>query len=231
MAGKVEIVRVLLDRLKELSYEIQTSIAQQDFVSAGFAWQQIETLVGLLEMSWPSVSAPKEIGELRRHCYFIGYYIPRRNSEMIQSNAQDCSTDLGKLELALDPLRLMSRPGLLARVQSLPESLSKVYALEAISALEVGAYRAAIVTAGASLEDFARRSYETAFGNPSKDLDFNEVIEKLEQTPHGRLKAETIATLHMLRVYRNLTAHPSDLKDPEGYAAPLVELACKALER
>jgi len=226
-----EVTRAILERLQSLSTQLSLSVAKKDEAMTKSTSDQMKSFLGVLELSWPAPELPRNFGDLRRHLEFVDYYTLRKNWEWVESNSTDCPKDLAALNAHLVPLEGRSRPRLRAEVDALPPSPARPLALEAIAALEAGAYRAAIVAAGASLESLARRTYEAATKRKSKGLDFNEVIKELEGLPVGGLGKEELAIVDLLRLYRNLTAHPSEFQNPEGFAPPLVELACNMLRQ
>jgi hypothetical protein len=80
------------------------------------------------------------------------------------------------------------------------------------------------------METRARRTYESVVGHPSGGLKFYEVIDELEaRDAKGAVRQIDIPALGILRVYRNLTAHPTDFPNPDSVAPALVELACEIL--
>ena len=77
--------------------------------------------------------------------------------------------------------------------------------------------------------DGTARVWESATGKRSKNQDFIEVIKELEGLPPERVHAQHLAMANALRIYRNLTAHPSEFEDAKAYAPGLVQLACATL--
>ncbi len=142
----------------------------------------------------------------------------------------DCLADLAGLSSQLALVAGRIRPGLRVRVEGLPVGPDRDYALEALASLGAAANRAAIATAGAAMETRARRMYESVVGQPSGGLKFYEVIDELEaRDATGAIRQIDIPALGILRVYRNLTAHPTDFPNPDSVAPALVELACELL--
>ena len=72
----------------------------------------------------------------------------------------------------------------------------------------MAAYGPAIVSAVTSLEGLLRELFKKKFGRDSADLDFKSVVDKLEA--EGHLTRSEAPLLQVLRLFRNLTAHPAD---------------------
>jgi hypothetical protein len=230
MAGLSEVASAIIDRIRSLAGQLVAAAAKQDAGEVVAVAAQMESYAELLELSWPTPEPGDDLGNLQRHIRFSSRYGAQGKWADMSRDPTDCLTDLAGLSSRLALVAGRIRPGLRARVEGLPSGPDRDYALEALASLGAGACRAAITTAGAAMETRARRTYESVVGHPSGGLKFYEVIDELEaRDASGAVRQIDIPALGILRVYRNLTAHPTDFPNPDSVAPALVELACEIL--
>jgi hypothetical protein len=230
MAGLSEVSTAVIERLRGLAGRLEVSAQKQDTNEVVALASQMDSYVQLLELSWPTSDPGDELGNLKRHIRFSGRYAAQGKWAEMRSDPTDCLTDLAGLSTRLALVAGRIRPGLRARVEGLPDGPERDFASEALASLGAGASRAAITCAGAAMETRARKLYETVVGQPPGRLTFYEVIDELEaRQATGGIGQIDVPVLSILRVYRNLTAHPTDFPNPDSVAPALVELACETL--
>ncbi len=229
MGASFNVAFAVADRLRNLAQVVSLRIAERNLEETKCLVDQMDFLAALLKLSWPLPEIPPPVGKLVQHIDFLERFALKTNWEMMKSNADDFPRDLEGIGASLRAEQPAIPPALGAGIAALPEGISKSFLLESVASLEAGAYKAAIVMAGASLEHYVRETYESATGKRSKNLDFIEVIKELEGLPPGRVHAQHLAMANALRIYRNLTAHPSEFDDAKAYAPGLVQLACATL--
>lgn len=231
MMGTHDVTRAIVRRLRSLSTDLLAQIASRNSATVTQTTSQMLELSDLLPLCAPTIETLPASSDLTRHLKFVLHFTPKSNWDWALSNARDADNDIGKLEKSVEKLSEGVRPALRDLVAGLPPGDAKDLAEEAVAALGVHAYRAAIVCAGASLESIVRESWEGAFNKRSKRIPLNTLISDLEGLTHGELAKDKAAVVHMVRIYRDLTAHPSEFKDAEANAPPLVELACNMLRQ
>lgn len=230
MAGLSEVASVIIDRLRTLAGQLVAAAAKQDTNEVVTIASQMESYAQLLELSWPTPEPGDDLGNLQRHIRFSSRYGAQGKWAEMTGDPTDCLTDLAGLSSRLALVAGRIRPGLRTRVEGLPEGPDRDYALEALASLGAGACRAAITAAGAGMETRARSIYASVVGQPSSGLTFYKVIEELEAgEKNGAIRQIDLPVLGILRVYRNLTAHPTDFPNPDSVAPALVELSCEVL--
>lgn len=230
MAGLSEVASAIIDRLRSLAGQLVAIAAKQDTKEVVAIASQMESYADLLELSWPTPEPGDDLENLQRHIRFSSHYGAQGKWAEMSRDPTDCLTDLAGLSSRLALVAGRIRPGLRARVEGLPGGSDRDYALEALASLGAGANRAAITAAGAAMETRARSIYATAVGQPSNGLTFYKVIEELEtREKGGAIHQIDLPALGILRVYRNLTAHPTDFPNPDSVAPALVELSCEIL--
>jgi hypothetical protein len=230
MAGLSEVASAIIDRLRALAGQLVAAASKQDAREVVAVASQMESYAELLELSWPTPEPGADLANLQRHIDFSIRHGAKGKWTEMSRDPTDCLADLAGLSSQLALVAGRIRPGLRARVEGLPGGPDRDYALEALASLGAGACRAAITTAGAAMETRARRTYESVVGQPSGGLKFYEVIDELEaRDANGAIRQIDIPALGILRVYRNLTAHPTDFPNPDSVAPALVELACEIM--
>lgn len=230
MAEQSEVVSAIIDRLRTLAGQLVAAAARQDATSVVSVASQMYSYAEILELSWPTPDPGDHLGRLKRHIDFSRRRAAEGKWADMVRDPTDCLADLAALSSRLAIVASRIRAGLRARVEGLPEGPERDYALEALVSLGAGANRAAITSAGASMEGRARKLYASLVGRPSRGISFYVVIDELEErSKGGAIRQMDLPVLGILRVYRNLTAHPEDFPNPDAVAPALVELACEIL--
>jgi hypothetical protein len=230
MAGLTEVTATLIERLRRLAGQLVESARKHDVDETVSIAAQMESYAELLGMSWPTPDPGDDLQNLKRHVRFSGRHGARGNWDEMRSDPTDCLTDLAGLSSRLAIVSGRIRLGLRERVEALPPGPERDFATEALVALGAGANRAAITSAGAAMESRARRTYAAVTGGDSGGMPFFEVIRELEsRETTGGVRQIDLQILGILRVYRNLCAHPTDFLNADSVAPALVELACETL--
>ncbi len=145
---------------------------------------------------------------LQRHVRFISVYLDRSDLRMIRSNVRSLRPDMVALRAKCASALPPPDPALVGKPVELPAGPFKRQYAEAVASFGAGAFGPAIVSAVTSLEGLLRDLFKTKFGYESKDLDFKSVVDKLES--QGHLTRSEAPLLQILRLFRNLTAHPAE---------------------
>ena len=80
-----------------------------------------------------------------------------------------------------------------------------------------------------SLEGLLRNLFTKKYGRDSGDLDFKSVVDKLES--EGHLTRSEAPLLQVLRLFRNLTAHPADYSPTKEDAIMVLNYVFPRLKR
>ncbi len=144
---------------------------------------------------------------LQRHVRFVGLYADRNDLRMVSGNIRS---------LRPDTLALRSRcasiippdPQLVGKPIELPSGPFKRQYVEAVASFQAAAYGPEIVSAVTSLEGLLRALFKRKFSHESGDINFKSVVDKLGA--EGHLSGAEAPLLQILRLFRNLTAHPAD---------------------
>jgi hypothetical protein len=127
---------------------------------------------------------------------------------MIRGNVRSLHRDTLALRSKCASAISSPDPQLVGKPVELPWGPFKRQYVEAVASFGAGAYGPAIVSAVSSLEGALRGLYKRKFARNSGDLDFKSVVEKLEM--EGHLTRAEAPLLQVLRLFRNLTAHPAE---------------------
>jgi len=201
-------IEALLDDLDSFVTLLQTAADRGDFEEIGRRAEAVLAGVRSLGEALPEDLKKGPYRNLQRHTRFVGYYTERANLRMVRGNVRSLRPDTLALRTrcvsAVSPLdaQLVGTP------VELPAGPFKHQYVDAVASFGAAAYGPAIVSAVSSLEGVLRDLYKRKFGHDADSLRFSSVVDKLES--EGHLTRAEAPLLQILRLFRNLTAHPAD---------------------
>jgi hypothetical protein len=145
---------------------------------------------------------------LQKHVRFVGLYTERNDLRMVRGNVRSLRPDMLALRTKCASVIPAPDPALIGGPIELPPGPYKRQYVDAVASFGAGAFGPAIVSAVCSLEGLLRDLFKRKFGRDSGGLDFKSVVDKLEV--EGHLTRAEAPLLQVLRLFRNLTAHPAE---------------------
>lgn len=97
MPGQTAITEAILEQLRVQAGHLVTAVASKDVPGTLSICSQMESLVKLLEVSWPSVGLYPDLDNLKRHIRFPARYAPRGRWDEAAADPQDCLRDIANL--------------------------------------------------------------------------------------------------------------------------------------
>jgi hypothetical protein len=147
---------------------------------------------------------------LQKHVRFVEIYTRKADIRMVRGNVRSLRPDTLALRAKCASTLPSPDPALVGKAVELTSGPYKRQYVDAVASFGAGAFGPAIVSAVSSLEGLLRDLFKRKFGRDSSEFDFKSVVDKLET--EGHLTRAEAPLLQVLRVYRNLTAHPADFQ-------------------
>jgi hypothetical protein len=221
----------VLGQLLTEAQSLDAAVSRHDVAASAAITRTMNSLVSILEMCWPQSRLLADLGNLKRHISFPEKYAPRGEWERIGSDPKDCLKDIAGLKKQLTAEPQWVPPTLEADALALAPGAERELALEAVVCLQAGANRGAIVLAGLAMETRAREIYLRSTGTDSKGLTFYEVIDELDDLEKAKkVGSAELRVIDLVRLYRNLAAHPNDFAEADFIAPGIVAIAVGLLK-
>jgi hypothetical protein len=221
----------VLTQIATEAKNLDAAVTRHDAAATAAITRTMNSLVSILETCWPQSRLSAELGNLKRHIQFPEKYAPRGEWGRIAADPKDCQNDIAGLtkQLASEPQWIP--PTLEADVLALPPGGERDLALEAVVCLQAGANRGAIVLAGLASETMARRIYQDTTHSDPKNLTFYDVIDRLDDLEKAnKIQTAELPVINLVRLYRNLAAHPAEFAEADFVAPSIVALAAGLLK-
>ena len=201
-------IEILLDDLDSAVASLQMAASRADFDEIRHRTEPVLAGVRSLGDVLPEDLKKGPFRNLQKHVRFIVLYTERNDLRMVSGNVRSLRPDTLALRIKCASALPSPDPQLVGKPIELSEGPFKRQYVEAVASLGVGAFGPAIVSAVTSLEGVLRALFKRKFGRDSGSLDFKTVVDKLES--EGHLTRAEAPLLQILRLFRNLTAHPAD---------------------
>jgi hypothetical protein len=201
-------VETLLDDLDSAVISLQSSIETSDLEEIR---RRTEPVLAGVRSLGDVLSEDLKKGpyrNLQRHVRFVEFYTGKKDIRMVRGNVRSLRPDMLALRTQCASTLLSPDPALVGKPVELPAGPFKRQYVEAVASFEAGAFGPAIVSAVTSLEGVLRNLFKRKFNSDSADLDFKAVVDRLES--EGHLTRVEAPLLQVLRLFRNLTAHPAE---------------------
>jgi len=198
-----------------------------DFSKIRAHLDKIRAYVRALKDDLPEEIKKKELTKLEQHAIFIERFSNKRDLIMVKRNVLALRPDIGNLASAIK--RKAQQEGFLALDLSGLDVSESEYIQEANKCFSAGAYRAAIVMAGCSLESEMRRVFEQKFHKSSQGINFSSVIEAIEKA--GGLSASESVLINLVRGFRNISGHPSGARFSKTDSQNILQLTLEQLKK
>lgn len=222
----------LLSQLATEALALDAAISAQDAHATAAITRMMNSLVSILETCWPQSRLAAELGNLKRHISFPAKYAPLGEWARIEHDPKDCQSDIAGLRKQLASVPQWIPPTIEGEVLSLAPGSERELALEAVVCLQAGANRGAIVLAGLAMETRARSIYQHATGTDPMPLTFYDVIDALDKLAKAsKIGAAELPAIDIVRLYRNLAAHPNEFAEADYVAPQIVALAIGLIKR
>jgi len=247
----IEKIKNVLDRIEKLT-ESLTYLIQQKDESLIKVLNDIEELMSDSETEMSLINDYIKIQDYKRHIYFIRYYFKKfEDYKKLESSGYITKEEFDKMKsdvfeliwsgnasFILDEIKA-SREELIKRINKLNFYLKKLREKpisdiesrklfeESLKCFSIGCYKASVVMAGASLENLIRKRYYDSTGKSSDKMTFFETIEELEKIK----ETKKLPIIHLARIYRNLSAHPSKEEFDLDKAGSILTLIYDELEK
>jgi hypothetical protein len=210
VAGMIVGLADLVDQLDDAIRNLAEVLEKADLASAGSAVGALQATVRAVNQLLPAdLKKPK--GAFRRlqdHTQYVKIYFDRQDAKYVQSNVASLRSDIVRLRAELAPFAFDSTGDPPINVEELPSGPAKRSLSEAVASCKAGAYGPAIVSAVNALEGYLRTlRFERLHADPGRGR-LVDVIGELEE---GKVLSGAESPLsHVLRIYRNYSAHPSE---------------------
>jgi hypothetical protein len=225
-------IDAVLSQLTNEALCLDVAVSAKDAYATAAITRVMNSLVSILETCWPQSRLAAELGNLKRHMSFPEKYAPRGEWARIEHDPKDCLSDIAGLRKQLASVPQWIPPTIEADALSLPPGSERELALEAVVCLQAGANRGAIVLAGLAMETRARSIYQHATGTDPMSLTFYDVIDELDKlTKASKIGAVELPAIDIVRLYRNLAAHPNKFVEADFVAPQIVGIAIGLLKR
>jgi hypothetical protein len=221
----------VLTHLVTAAQSLDEAVGRHDAAATAAITRSMNSLVSILETCWPQSRLIPDLGNLKRHISFPEKYAPRGEWDRIVGDPRDCVKDVSGLKKQLTSEPQWVPPTLEADVLALPPGAERELALEAVVCLQAGANRGAIVLAGLAMETSALGIYQQSTGTNPTGLKFYEVIDELDDlAKENKIRAAELPVIDLVRLYRNLAAHPTDFAEADFIAPQIVAIAVGLLK-
>ena len=201
-------MEVLLDDLDAAVGSLQSAASRGDVDEIRHCTEPVLAGVRSIGETLPDGLKGGPYRSLQKHIRFVGIYTDRGDLRMIRGNVRSLRPDVLALRARCAAVLPPVDPVLVGKPVELPAGPFKRQYVDAVASFGAQAYGPAIVAAVTSLEGLLRGLFRKKFGRDSSDLDFKSVVDKLET--EGHLTRAEAPLLQILRLYRNLTAHPAE---------------------
>jgi hypothetical protein len=201
-------IEALLDDLDSAVTLLQSAADSDDLGEIGRRIEAVLAGVRSLGDLLPETLKKGPYRNLQRHVRFVGYYIERTDLRMVRGNVRSLRPDTLAVRTKCASAVSSPEAPLVGKPVELPSGPFKRQYVDAVASFGAGAYGPAIVSAVTSLEGVLRDPHKRKLGRDSGDLHFKSVVDKLES--EGHLTRSEAPLLQILRLFRNLTAHPAE---------------------
>lgn len=220
----------LLDQLDDAVRDLTAALNRGGIESAGGAVDAIQASVrGINQLLPKDLKRPK--GAFRRlqdHAQFVRIYFDKHNAAYVRSNLASLQTDRVRLRAELSPFAFDSSGEPPVNVEELPSGPAKRSLHEAVVNYRAGAYGSAIVSAVNALESYLR---ELRFERLLTDRGRGRLADVIGELESGNVLSGAESPLaHVLRLYRNYSAHPSEFTASVADARMVIQFIFEKLK-
>jgi len=201
-------IEALLDDLDSATAALQSVVDSDDLEEIRRRTETVLAGVRSLGDVLPQDLKKGAYRSLQKHVRLAGLYIDRKDLRMVRGNVRSLRPDTLALRTRCSAVFPSPDPALVGKPVELPSGPFKRQYVDAVASFEAGAFGPAIVSAVTSLEGLLRGLYKSRFSRESSGVDFKSVVDKLEA--EGQLTRAEAPLLQVLRLFRNLTAHPAE---------------------
>ena len=219
LAGLIE----LLDDLDESISNLLSSLGLDGLSSSGLSVDSMIAAVRAVNDLLPrEMKKPNgAFRQLQKHARFVQLYFDRQNLPYVRSNATALNKDRVRLRAEVAPVIAEVAAELPINVEELAAGPAKSCLREAMTNFRARTFGSAIVSAVNALEGFLRDLRRRRLKIEPQKGRLADVIDDLT---NGEVLTKTEAHLtHVLRLYRNYSAHPSDFAPTSEDAGMVIQ--------
>jgi hypothetical protein len=220
----------LLDQLDDAVRDLAVVLDRGGIESAGSAVDALQASVrGMNQLLPKDLKKPKGAFRLLQdHAQFVRIYFDRHNAAYVRSNLASLQSDRVRLRAELAPFAFDSSGEPPVNVEELPSGPAKRSLNEAVVNYRAGAYGSAIVSAVNALEGFLRN---LRFERLHTDRGNGRLVDVIGELEGGKVLSGAESPLvHVLRLYRNYSAHPSEFTASIADARMVIQFVFEKLK-
>jgi HEPN domain-containing protein len=220
----------LLDQLDEAIRELTEVLEHNGLEAAGRAVDALQATVRAVNQLLPrELKKPKSaFRRLQDHAQYVRIYFDRLNAAYVRSNLASLHSDKVRLRAELAPFAFDSAGEMPMNLEELPSGPAKKSISEAVVNYEAGTYSSAIVSAINALESYLR---ELRFERLHTDRGRGRLVDVIGDLEDAKVLSGAESPLaHVLRLYRNYSAHPSEFAADKADARMVLQFVFAKLK-